>query len=80
MAAIADAMGAGARTRDIEAAPRFVAALLSSLPVKKRLHDIGVPGDALDSVAAEAAENATVRANPRPVTEREIRQLLQQAW
>jgi alcohol dehydrogenase class IV len=80
MAAIADAMGAGARTRDIEAAPRFVAALLSSLPVKKRLEDVGVPRDALDSIAADAAENATVRANPRPVTEREIRQLLQQAW
>jgi alcohol dehydrogenase class IV len=80
MTRIAEAMDAGARTRDIEAAPRFVAALLGSLPVKKRLRDVGVPSEALDSIAAEAAENSTVRANPRPASQTEIRQLLQQGW
>src|SRR5438552_15142999 len=42
MAQIADAMGAGARTRDLEAAARFVAAFVESLPVPPRLRDAGL--------------------------------------
>ena len=80
MSAIADAMEAGARTRDFAAAPRAVAALVASLPVPQRLRDAGVSDAVLDSVATEAAANATVQANPKPVTEADLRELLQAAW
>ena len=80
MGAIADAMDAGARTRDVDAPARFTAALLESLPIPKRLRDAGVPAEVLDTVAADAAESSTVRANPKPVTEKEIRKLLLAAY
>jgi maleylacetate reductase len=80
MSAIADAMGTGARTRDFAAAPRGVAALVASLPVPQRLRDAGVQESVLDSVAAEAATNSTVQANPKPVTEADLRELLRAAW
>jgi maleylacetate reductase len=80
MSEIADAMDAGARTRDVQAAARFTAALLESLPVPKRLRDAGVPEGILDPVAAEAAASQTVKANPKPVSAVEIRELLQGAW
>jgi maleylacetate reductase len=80
MSAIADAMDAGARTRDFAAAPRAVAALAATLPVPHRLRDAGVPEAVLDSVAAEAATNSTVQANPKPVTEAGLRELLGKAW
>lgn len=80
MSAIAEAMDAGARTRDVQAAARFTAALLESLPVPKRLRDAGVPAEILETVAAEAAENATVRANPKAASAADIRELLASAW
>jgi alcohol dehydrogenase len=80
MGAIADAMDAGARTRDFGAAPRAVAALVATLPVPHRLRDAGVSEAVLDSVAAEAATNSTVQANPKPVTEADLRELLRKAW
>ena len=80
MGAIADAMDAGARTKDFSAAPRGVAALVASLPVPQRLRDAGVREAVLDSVAAEAAGNSTVQANPKPVTEADLGALLRSAW
>jgi len=80
MSAIADAMDAGARTRDIGAAPRAVAALVATFPLPKRLRDAGVVEDVLASLAAEAAANPTVKANPKPVTEGDLVQLLRSAW
>ncbi len=73
MIAIADAMG----TRS---APEAVGALVATLPVPHRLRDAGVPEAVLDSVATEAAANATVQANPKPVTEADLRQLLRAAF
>jgi alcohol dehydrogenase class IV len=73
-------MEAGARTRDFAAAPRGVAALVASLPVPKRLRDAAVPERILDEVATEAAGNATVQNNPKPVTEADLRELLRAAW
>jgi len=61
-------------------APAATAALVASLPVPQRLRDAGVPEAVLDSVAAEAAGNSTVQANPKPVTEAQIRALLRAAW
>ena len=80
MDAIAEAMEAGARTRDLQAATRFTAALLESLPVPKHLRDAGVSAAVLESVAAEAATNPTVAANPKPVSEAEILELLRAAF
>jgi alcohol dehydrogenase class IV len=92
MSAIADAMGAdtphpdpppqgGREISRIElSAPDAMAALVASLPVPKRLRDAGVPEAVLDSVAAEAAGNSTVQANPKPVSEAGIRALLRAAW
>jgi maleylacetate reductase len=80
MSAIADAMDAGARTRDFAAPPRGVAALVATLPVPHRLRDAGVQEATLDSVAAEAATNSTVQANPKPVVEADLRELLRSAW
>src|SRR5438270_3504192 len=80
MSAIAEAMEAGARTRDFAAAPRGVAALVASLPVPKRLRDAGVPAAILDAGGAEAAGNATVQNNPKPVTEADIGIRLRAAW
>src|SRR5207248_11381695 len=68
MGAIADAMSAGARTRDFAAAPRAVAALVATLPVPHRLRAAGVPEGVLDSVAAEAASNSRIRKDPNAVT------------
>jgi maleylacetate reductase len=56
------------------------AVLVASLPVPQRLRDAGVPEAVLDSVAVEAAANSTVQANPKPVTEADLRELLGQAW
>jgi maleylacetate reductase len=80
MTEIADAIGAGARTRDIDAAARFTAAMVTSLPVPKTLREAGIASDQLEPVATEAAANSTVKANPKPVSEREILELLRGAW
>jgi alcohol dehydrogenase class IV len=57
-----------------------VAALVATLPVAHRLRDAGVQEAVLDSVAVEAAGNSTVQANPKPVTEADLRDLLRKAW
>jgi maleylacetate reductase len=67
------------RGREISA-PQAVAALVASLPVPQRLRDAGVPEAVLDPVAAEAAGNSTVQANPKPVTEADLVGLLRSAW
>jgi len=61
-------------------APEAVATLVASLPVPQRLRDAGVPEAVLDSVAAEAAGNSTVQANPKPVTKADLVGLLRSAW
>jgi alcohol dehydrogenase class IV len=53
---------------------------VATLPVPQRLRDAGVPEAILDSIAAEAVTNSTVRANPKPVTEADLRELLRKAW
>ena len=90
MGAIADAMGAdtpdpppqGGReiSRMEFSASDAVAALVASLPVPQRLRDAGVAEGLLESVAAEAAGNSTVQANPKPVSEASVRELLRAAW
>ena len=84
MSAIAEAMESPhptlrERGREIPA-HEAVAALVATLPVPHQLRDAGVPEAALDSVAAEAVANSTVQANPKPVTEADLRELLAKAW
>ena len=79
MGAIADAMDAGARTRDADAAARATFALLDSLPVPKRLRDTGIRAEVLEPVAREAAASPTVQANPKPVSESDLLELLRGA-
>ena len=74
MAAIAGAIGTK------QSAPEAVAALVATLPVPHRLRDAGVPEAILDSIAAEAVTNSTVQANPKSVTESDLRELLRAAW
>jgi maleylacetate reductase len=61
-------------------APEAAAALVASLPVPQRLRDAGVPEAVLGTVAAEAAGNSTVQANPKAVTEADLVALLRSAW
>jgi maleylacetate reductase len=63
-----------------DGAATATATLVESLPVPSRLRDVGVPAEALEPIAREAAASATVKANPKPVTESDIVQLLQAAW
>jgi maleylacetate reductase len=84
MTAIAEAMtphpGPAPQGGREYSAPRATAVLVASLPVPQRLRDAGVPEAVLDSVAAEAAGNSTVQANPKPVSEADVRELLRAAW
>jgi maleylacetate reductase len=80
MSDIAEAMSAGARTRDADAAARETFALLESLPLPARLRDAGVPAEILESAATDAAASPTVKANPKPASEAEILELLRAAW
>jgi maleylacetate reductase len=80
MTAIADAMQAGARTRDIGAAARATAALLESLPLPKRLRQAGVKEEILEPAAAEVAAGDTAQANPKPVDQADVLQVLRSAW
>jgi maleylacetate reductase len=61
-------------------APDAVAVLVATLPVPHRLRDAGVPEAVLESVAADAAANSTVQANPKPVTQADLAALLHAAW
>ena len=85
--AVPDAMSAIARNFPpllagegrVGAAPA-TAALLARLPVPQRLRDAGVPADALEPIAREAAASATVKSNPKAVSESDVLGLLRGAW
>jgi maleylacetate reductase len=72
--------GEEARQGRETSAAEAVAALVATLPVPQRLRDAGVPEAVLSSVAAEAASNSTVQANPKRVTEADLVGLLRSAW
>lgn len=80
MSRIGVAMGLAVEPDDVQAAPRAMAALVASLPVPRRLRDAGVDADLLPALATEAAASPTIRANPKPVTERDLLDLLRAAW
>jgi maleylacetate reductase len=80
--AVPEAMRAMAEAMDSkeQSASEAVAALVATLPVPHRLRDAGVPEDILDWVAAEAGSNSRIRGDPKPVTDADVREILQAAW
>jgi alcohol dehydrogenase class IV len=54
--------------------------LRAQLGLPGRLRDVGVEADDLDAVARLSQTSAAVKANPRPVSEAEARELLEAAW
>jgi alcohol dehydrogenase class IV len=73
MGRIAVALGAG---EDGDPATA-IEQLRERLGLPSRLSDVGVTDDDLDAVARMAEGNASVRNNPRPVTEESARELLE---
>jgi alcohol dehydrogenase class IV len=62
------------------AAARAVAALLETMPLPRRLREVGVPAVDLPGVAAATMRDHMIAYTPRPVTEAEVLALLEAAW
>ncbi len=81
---IARAMGvnAGGRAEEhvIEDGVVAVAALASDCGLPMRLRDIGVPEDALTTIAEGTLADSAMRTNPRPATAAEVWEILRAAW
>ena len=56
------------------------AMFVRGLGLPQRLRDLGIPRGDLPSVAEEAMESKSVRANPRPVTRADALRILEAAW
>ena len=58
-----------------------LAALSSRIGLQQRLRDVGIPADAVPMLAADAMKQTRLLVNnPRPVTEKDARQLYEAAW
>jgi alcohol dehydrogenase class IV len=68
---------AGGDPAAVEALLAFVERLLQRLRIPLRLRDIGFEPADLDWVAAESMPSGSTRANPRPVSEADARQVAQ---
>jgi alcohol dehydrogenase len=84
LAQIAQAMGVASMDADpraaAEAAVEAVAQLVTSLPVPQRLREADVKRDDLPRLAAIAAQNGPVRANPKPVSAADAERIFEAAW
>jgi alcohol dehydrogenase class IV len=58
----------------------LIAAFVARLPLPQRLRDVGVEKSDLGEVAQAAMSDYMMANLPRPVTENEVRALLQEAW
>jgi len=56
------------------------AEFIRGLGLPPRLRDLGIPKTDLPSIAQEAMESKSVRANPRPVSVRDALEILEAAW
>jgi alcohol dehydrogenase class IV len=74
MEAIARALGG-----DPSDAPGMLFDLFERIGAPTALRDLGLPEDALDAVADEAATDAYY-SNPRPIEREPVRALLDDAW
>jgi alcohol dehydrogenase class IV len=81
---IARAMGvnAGGRPEDdvIEDGISAVAALAAECGLPMRLRDVGIPEEAIPSLAEAATVDGAIFTNPRPVSVEEATDLLRAAW
>src|SRR5881396_641969 len=59
---------------------KATATFVRGLGLPRRLRDLGIPRGDLPSVAEEAMESKSVRANPRPVTRADALRILEAAW
>jgi maleylacetate reductase len=78
--AVPDALAAIGRALDADDAPGAVGDLVSRLGLPRHLSDVEVEEDDLDAVARLSQSNPSVRANPRPVSEDDARQLLRSVY
>jgi alcohol dehydrogenase class IV len=72
IARLADAMGAD------DAAAR--AEELAAIALDTRLRDYDIPRDDLGELSAATAERGVAKANPRPASPHEIRELFEAVW
>jgi alcohol dehydrogenase class IV len=72
IASLADAMGAA------DAAAR--AEELATIALDARLRDYDIPRDDLGELSAATAERGAAKANPRPASPEEIRELFEAVW
>lgn len=77
VALVGAALGSGTDPYDVADA---VAAWVAGLGLPTRLGDCGVTEDDLAAVARSSQQNASVAANPRPVTEQDARAILEEAF
>jgi alcohol dehydrogenase class IV len=60
---------------------KTIESLFARLKIPKRLRDVGVPQDALPTIATHVMSDWFLRGNPRPVSNiSEIQQVLEEAW
>jgi len=57
-----------------------IAEFIRGLGLPQRLRDLGIPKTDLRSIAEDAMESKSVRANPRPVTVADALEILEAAW
>lgn len=53
---------------------------LAAIALDTRLRDYDIPRDDLDELSAATAERGAAKANPRPATPDEIRELFKAVW
>lgn len=75
--AVPQAMARMARALDVDDAPAAVEALVERLGLDTSLSEVGMTTDDLDAVARLSQSSPSVRANPRPVSEDDARELLE---
>jgi alcohol dehydrogenase len=71
--------GKGA-SEGVEAIARFLSQLTERAALPRTLKQLGVPRDALPSLAADAAQQWTGRFNPRPVSQEDLLSLYEIAF
>src|SRR5205809_1302960 len=72
-----EGVGEAARAEEV---CKAAATCVRGLGLPRRLRDLGIPRGDLPSVAEEAMESKSVRANPRPVTRADALRILEAAW
>jgi maleylacetate reductase len=79
--AVGPALANVARAMRFEGDPaEGVADLVARLGLPQRLRDVGVAERDLAAVAAAAMHSAAVRANPKPISEAQVLEVLRAAW